>query len=107
MRFWSFFGVRGYSSGPVIGGLIVQAGSTQLGLIIDAATFVIAGFIVLLIGIRRPPEALDKTKKLFDGALEGMKVLVNDPIFAYYDAGGAGRLCFDVSGECRLCIFGA
>lgn len=66
--------------GPVLGGILFQAGGARLGLLIDALTFGLAGCVVLFIGIRRHPEVTDKTKKLFDGALEGLRVIARDPV---------------------------
>lgn len=66
--------------GPAIGGLLLGTLGASSALLIDAASFAFAAYLVVMVGIRRPPAKTGQNKKLFDGAFEGIKTLRQDAV---------------------------
>lgn len=75
-----FFSRSAMLFGPALGGLLLGTLGASSALLLDAASFAIAALIILFVGVRRYPDKTGKTKKLFEGAFEGITFIRKDPI---------------------------
>lgn len=67
--------------GPVLGGLLVEQASISTALLIDAVTFLVAVPVILVSGIQRHVGGVVKNRKPFEGAFEGIRILLKNRIF--------------------------
>ena len=73
-----FFSRSAMLIGPVIGAFLLGTLGAASALLIDAATFGMSAFTVLVVGIRRLPSPREKDSSFFKDSLEGLKVLNDD-----------------------------
>lgn len=76
-----FIRVSGSLIGPLLGGLLIEHASIAAALLIDAATFLVPVPVILISGIRRHAGEVVKNRKAFEGAFEGIHILLKDQIF--------------------------
>lgn len=77
-----FLGRTAMLVGPAIGGVLLATLGAQTALLIDAVTFVVSVLVVLLARLSRPPQQTGETKRLFDGALAGIKEIKNNRVLS-------------------------
>jgi MFS family permease len=66
----------GMTAGPLVGGALVDAGGTEVALLVNAATFGVVALTGLLLRSRRPPQAPPEGEP--DHALDGARFLFRD-----------------------------
>ncbi|MGI9019662.1 MAG: MFS transporter [Solirubrobacterales bacterium] len=68
----------GMSVGPLVGGALVDAGGTDVALLVNAATFGVVALAGALLHARRPPEVVPEGEP--DRALDGARFLFRDRV---------------------------
>lgn len=81
----------GMTAGPLLGGVLAGAGGTQVGLLIDAASFLAVAAAGLALHARRHPLAAPRTAKAEGG---GREVLLADRTLALTLTAAVGALLF-------------
>ncbi|HET9738633.1 MAG TPA: MFS transporter [Solirubrobacteraceae bacterium] len=81
----------GMTAGPLLGGLLAGAGGTQVGLLIDAASFLAVAGAGIALHARRDPQATRRAAKAEGG---GREVLLADRTLAVTLTAAVGALLF-------------
>lgn len=81
----------GMTVGPLLGGVLAATGGTQVGLLIDAASFLAVAAAGLALHARRRPQAGPRSRKAEGG---GRKILLGDRTLALTLTAAVGALLF-------------
>ena len=81
----------GFVAGPAIAGLIAGSAGTKYAMLVDAASFLLIGVVLLALPVRRPPEQHEEVKPR---ARDGVKLLFSERVLAITIGTGTIGLVF-------------
>ncbi len=64
--------------GPITGGLLFEYFGAEVALLLDGASFGLAAMVVMIVGIRRPPEKTGVVKKPLEGVMAGFRIILEE-----------------------------